>query len=118
VLYRSANFDAQLLYGRQLFIDGDRAGWRKLFEQLRHARVHSDSRRKMLYPLPQESRSVVDQIEIVYCWLLRDGPADRIYAHKNAFHETLFADLRVGKRVRFKIAFNMNGPSAPYVVDE
>ena len=37
--FGDGNYDAQLLYGRQLFIAGDRDGSRKAFDQLRNAKV-------------------------------------------------------------------------------
>ena len=106
------NYDAQLLYGRQLFMNGDREGSKAIFRQLSNAKVGSEQRDKLLYPLEQAFRGQVERVEASYCFIARDGLNDCIYAHRNNIKENVWKVLIVGKRVSFRIAFSLRSPNA------
>jgi hypothetical protein len=78
------NYDAQVLYGRQLFISGERAASKELFASLSKARVPADTRDRILYPLEQAFRGRVTKIEAVYCFIARDGINDWIFASRGS----------------------------------
>lgn len=109
------NYDAQLLYGRQLFINGDETGYKELFRQIGTARVGPEIRNKLLYPLEKTYRGRVDRKEATYCFIARDGQNDWIYAHRDSIDENIWKQLVVGARVMFRIAFSLRGPNAQYV---
>jgi cold shock CspA family protein len=111
-----ANYDAQLLYGRQLFINGDRDGSKVVFARLRNALVPSDVRDRLLYPLDQTFRGSIARMEATYCFIARDGQADWLYAHRNNMESSVWKDLIWGSRVSFRIAFALRGVNA-YDVD-
>jgi len=47
-----------------------------------------------------------------YAFITRDGPADSIYVHATNVPETIWEELTLGTRVRFRIAFTLRGPNA------
>lgn len=106
------NYDAQLLYGRQLFINGDREGSKAVFLRLSTAKVGSEQRDTLLYPLEQVFRGHIVRIEASYCFLARDGLNDRIYAHRNNIKDDVWESFIVGTRVSFRIAFSLRSPNA------
>lgn len=52
-----SNYDAQIRYGRQLFLSGDIIGSKKLFDSLKNVRVPAEVRNRLLYPLPEQFRA-------------------------------------------------------------
>lgn len=106
------NFDAQLRYARQLFINGDQASSKAVFQQLGRARVGSEFRDKLLYPLEQMFRGQVVRMEGSYCFIARDGLNDWIYAHRDNIEDDVWKTLVVGTRVSFRIAFTLRSPNA------
>ena len=107
-----ANYDAQLLYARQLYSKGDVAGAKDRFRSLAVARVGPDTRDKMRYPLDGWFSGRVVRLEATYCFVARDGIADWVFTHRSKVDAALWATLRVGSRVRFHIAFTMKGAAA------
>jgi len=106
------NYDAQLLYGRQLFVNGDMIGCRELFRQVSAARIGPEIRDKLLYPLDKSFHGKVDRREASYCFIARDGQNDWIYAHRKNIAENVWKLLVVGTRMTFQIAFTLRGPNA------
>jgi tetratricopeptide (TPR) repeat protein len=106
-----SNFDAQLLFGRQLFISGDFEKSKQIFGQLKTARASPQVRFALYYPLDQEYRGEVTRMEATYCFIARDGVSDWIYAYRDNVGK-LWRSLDRRTRVLFKIAFNFAGPSA------
>ena len=106
------NYDAQLLYARQLYIKGDVSGAKERFRSLALARVGLDTRDQMRYPLDGWFSGRVVRLEATYCFVARDGIADWVFTHRSKVDTTLWVTLRVGTRVRFHIAFTMKGAAA------
>ncbi|MFZ5861746.1 MAG: SIR2 family protein [Nitrospirota bacterium] len=106
------NYDAQLLYGRQLFLNGEVDESKEVFRRLGNARINPDVRDKLLYPMDQSFTGQVARLEATYCFIARDGLNDWIYAHCNNIDESAWKMLTRGTRVSFKIGFTMRGPNA------
>ncbi|HEX8237237.1 MAG TPA: SIR2 family protein [Abditibacteriaceae bacterium] len=106
------NYDAQLLYGRELFVANRRDEYKAVFKQLSLALVDPETKTRLLYPLKQIFAGTVTKIEAYYCFIAADGISDWIYANRNDIHRSTWADLTVGTRVTLRIAFNMKGPGA------
>ncbi|HEY4678042.1 MAG TPA: SIR2 family protein [Candidatus Angelobacter sp.] len=111
-----SNFDAQLLYARQLFINGKPAECRKIFEQLRLVRVPPSVKTRLVHPLSEVFEGRIKTRESSYCFITRDGFGDCIYAHSSAMSGSMWSLVTVGTRVSFKLAFNFKGPSAFEVI--
>ena len=106
-----SNYDAQLLYGRQLYIEGRLDEARRVFRSLKAAPTSPDVKFALHYPLPDEFRGEVFGMEATYCFIARDGMGDRIYAHRDNVGD-VWEDLSFRRRVAFRIAFAFGGPSA------
>ncbi len=106
------NYDAQLLYGRQLFISGDLNGAKKVFEQLGKAKVGPELRSKLLYPIDKTYRGTVSRLEATYFFIARDGHNDWIFCNRSNVDEVLWKQLVNGSRVAFRIGFNFRGAGA------
>lgn len=108
-----SNYDAQVLYGRQLFLMNDYDGSRKIFAKLSEARLGPTHRNKLLYPIENHLfQGKVSKREAGYCFIARDGAGDWIYAHATNMEETVWKKLSLGSRVEFKIAFSIRGVKA------
>lgn len=107
-----SNFDAQLLYARQLFVAGDLEKSKKVFLHLRDASLGAELKTKLLYPLDSVFRGEITRVEASYCFVARDGLGDWIYAHRNDVGELPWRDINLRLRVVFRIAFNFKGPGA------
>jgi tetratricopeptide (TPR) repeat protein len=107
-----SNYDAQIRYGRQLFLDGDVAESKKLFDRLKNIRVPAEVRNRLLYPLSEEFQGKIVKIESSYVFISRDGTADWIYCHISNVDDDVWSQLTLGARVSFKISFGVRGPNA------
>jgi tetratricopeptide (TPR) repeat protein len=107
-----SNYDAQLLYGRQLFINGELDIWKQVFRRLGDASVSHEVRTELSYPLELTFNGSVVNLEATYCFIARDGLSDRIYAHRNNITDQVWKSLMPGSRVTFRMAFTMKGPGA------
>lgn len=106
------NYEAQLLYGRELFRTGDLENSKKVFKQLSNARVAPEFRDQLLHPLPRRVHGTVKRIEATYFFVARDGTNDWVYAHRSGCDESVWAEARLGMRLSFRVAFNLRGPGA------
>lgn len=110
-----SNYEAQLLYGRQLYSNGKIDDATKVFTQLKSARVPYSVRKTPSNPLPDRSTGRVRRVEATYCRFERDGSGDWIFADRRHVDPDLRARLQVGVRVSFSISFNFMGPIATEV---
>jgi cold shock CspA family protein/tetratricopeptide (TPR) repeat protein len=107
-----ANYDAQLLYARQLYARGDVEGAKRQFRTLSAARVGPDVRDRMRYPLQGWFTGRVVRLEATYGFVSRDGIGDWVFVHRSEVRPEYWTNLRIGSRVRFQIAFTMKGQGA------
>jgi len=113
-----ANYDAQLLYARQLYAKGDVDGAKARFRSLSAAKVGPEIRDRMRYPLGGWFSGRVVRMEATYCFVARDGIGDWVFVHRNAVDAAAWTTLRLGSRVRFQIAFTMKGQAAQNLTPE
>jgi hypothetical protein len=106
------NHDAQLLYGRQLFIGGMRSESKQVFADLGKARIPAEARDRILYPLGQHFHGQVSRLEAVYCFIARDGMNDWIFATRASVGEAIWKSLTMSFRLSFKIGFTFKGAQA------
>ena len=106
------NYDAQLLYARQLYVKGDVSGAKARFRSLGAARVGPDVRGKVRYPIDSWFNGRVERLEATYCFVARDGMGDWVFAHRAAMKKAVWKEMLLGRRVRFRVAFTMKGPAA------
>jgi cold shock CspA family protein len=107
-----SRYDAQLLYGRQLFINGDIETSRLLFRKLRQVRLGPELRNRRVYPLPTVFSGRAVRREAGYCFIARDGAGDWIYLHNSDVDEDVWKQITFGTKVQFKIGFSLAGPKA------
>src|SRR3989338_7183047 len=105
------NYDAQLLYGRQLFLKGD-ISYKNIFRDLSGARINPELKIKLRYPIDKIFTGAVVRLESTFCFIARDGANDWIFAYKDNIDEKVWANLKFNIRVSFKIAFTIRGPCA------
>lgn len=106
------NYMAQLLYGRQLFINGDIDGAEKFFKKLRELRISHELGYKLRYKLEDEYSGEIIEKQSMFCFIARDGKRDHIFGHISNAHEEIWNILVKGSRVNFKVGFTLNGPNA------
>jgi cold shock CspA family protein/tetratricopeptide (TPR) repeat protein len=112
------NYDAQLLYGRQLYLAGDIEGAKQRFRSLSAAKVAPHIRGLMRYPLEGWFSGRIVRLEATYAFVARDGIGDWVFAHRSEVNPDHWTVLRVGSRVRFQVAFTMKGPAASNLAPE
>ena len=105
------NYEAQLLYARQLYSATRVEDAKKLFKTLKLAPTSPEIRFALYHPLPEEFRGEIVRLEATYCFIARDGMGDWIYAYRDNIGQ-LWSKLTVRQRVVFRIAFSFSGPSA------
>jgi tetratricopeptide (TPR) repeat protein len=105
------NYQAQLLYARELYLHGEKEA-RIMFSSLGRVRMAPDYKHKLQFPLPGFYTGRVSQKEITYCCIDREGLHDRIFLHSSNASEEIWANLTIGTRIRFRIAFTMRGANA------
>lgn len=107
------NFEAQLLYGRQLFLNGRLDESRALFRRLSAVRVAPVVKNRLLHPIKgRRFEGRMSRPQGSYGFVTRDGPADSIYVHATNVPEDIWSELTIGTRVRFSIAFSLRGTNA------
>jgi cold shock CspA family protein len=106
------NYDARILYARQLFVDSAFDESRKVFDSLRKLRLAPGVRNQLLYSIDGISEGRISKLETTYCFISRDGAGDWIYAYCSNVDENTWKNLTYGVRVRFEIAFSVRGPGA------
>lgn len=106
------NYFAQILYGRQLFINDNIVESNDLFNSLRTIRCSPDLRDKLSSPLKDTFTGEIIKKDISFCFILRDGKRDHIYAHVSNMKDSVWEKIVIGLRVCFKIAFTLRGVNA------
>jgi len=107
-----SNYTAQILYGRQLFIDGEVDLYSEVFKSLKRARVAIEIRDRIMYPLNEMFWGTITRLEASYAVLKRDGAGDTISAQRKDISDETWKMLAYGSNVQFRIGFNFHGPCA------
>ena len=113
-----SNYDAQLRYARQLYIAGDIEDAKKRFRALAAAKVAPHVRGLMRYPLEGWFSGRIVRLEATYGFVVKDGIGDWVFVHRSDVNPDLWPSLRIGSRVRFQVAFRMQGPAARNLTTE
>lgn len=106
------NYFAQILYGRQLFINGNTEESNDLFKNLRTIRCSPSLRDELRFPLKGTFTGEIVKKDIDYCFILRDGKRDHIFVHVSNTKYNVWGKIVIGLRVCFKIAFTLRGVNA------
>lgn len=106
------NYEAQLLYGRQLFVAERFDESRDVFNELRKVRLPNSVRRRHTYPLPDQYLGVVFRSESWYCLIRRDGDGAVVRFDEDDSGDTGWFEISTYTKVRFRIAFTMYGAEA------
>lgn len=108
-----SNYDAQLLYGRELFVTGDIGASRIVFEGLSKVRVSPNLRHKLHYKIVGKRFSgKIWRVETNYALIIRDGVGDIIFLHSSNVPMSVWKEIVAGDPITFEIAFTFRGPSA------
>ncbi len=106
------NYDARILLARMLFIEGELSESKKIFNRLKKARVAPRVKSKPSYPIDEEFFGSIVSLEPYYCWIKSDKHKDNIYSDHSNTKDSVWTTIRYDMRVKFKLAFNFNGPIA------
>lgn len=111
------NTEAQFWYSRQLYINGKWEEAQRRFRDLRNARVNPALKRKVRGEIYdgealKKFTGRLEQLFSDYGFIIRDGPADRVYIHIGNVDESVWEKLRRYSRIWFAIGFNFWGPVA------
>lgn len=107
------NYEAQLLFGRQLFLNGHLDESRNVFRRLSAVRVAPQVKNNLLHPIVvRRFEGRMSRPQGSYAFITREGPGDSIYVHATNVPEAIWDELTLGTRVRFRIAFTLRGPNA------
>ncbi|HUP80228.1 MAG TPA: hypothetical protein VM260_16860, partial [Pirellula sp.] len=106
------NYEAQLMFGRQLFVAGRFDESRDVFSDLKRAKLPNTVRRRQSLPLPNYFTGTVVRNEAWFCLIERDGDRAKIRFDEDDSGETDWTDISRYSKVKFRIAFTMFGPEA------
>ena len=106
------NYTAQILYGRELYLNNRFDECESHFKPLRELRVGTDLRNILRFVLPGEFTGEISTLSGNYCFLVRDGSRDSIFGHRMNSDLDGWLKLTIGKHVKFRIGFTIRGPQA------
>jgi len=109
---RDRNYLAQILYGRQLFINGKVEECRNFFRDNRATGYNPDLVRTLQFPFADTFSGEIIQRESSYCFIRSDNRGEHIYGHCSNIDEDTWRQLSFGVRVQYRVAFTLGGPSA------
>jgi tetratricopeptide (TPR) repeat protein len=107
------NYEAQLLYGRQLFLNGRIDDSRAIFRHLSAVRVAPEIKNRLLHPIiGRRFEGRMTRPQGSYAFITRDGQGDSIYVHEKNVPDHIWEVLTMGTPVRFSLAFTLRGANA------
>lgn len=119
------NIDAQLLYGRQLYLHSPSMNEAKeVFSQLGSLRLAPKVRNRTSYPVEKkagelrEFRGVVKSLSDNYCFVHVLELRDDVFIHYSQFAGDDWEEIKVGLKVTFNLAFSIRGPLGVNAVPE
>jgi hypothetical protein len=94
------NYEAQILYGRQLFLNGRLEESKMLFRRLSEVRVPPQIKNNLLYVIEgRQFEGRMSRPQGSFAFITRDGPGDSIYVYAKDVPEDTWNDLTLGTRV-------------------
>ena len=118
------NYAAQFEYARLLYLEGEIDQADHLFEDLKFAKVHTRMKRaprgivRNSLDKPVEFLGNLVGVESTFGFVKRDRYADDLFTHESYNPDINWNTLRLGKRLRFNMAFNYRGPVAINITPE
>jgi tetratricopeptide (TPR) repeat protein len=112
------NLESRLLLGRQLFLNGKLEESNDVFNELRRRHMSPEVRNQLRFGTNEIQRGTVSSVEATDCMLIRDGDSAAIYCNRSDVSGGTWNLLSKGCRVRFRLAFCMNGARAHKVEKE
>lgn len=112
------NYDAQLLYGRQLFLKGLKNEAREVFKELESARVSPAVRDRLNYPVKAPLLGEVVRVESTFAIVNSDGVLGTILGARTAIGEEAWHTLQPKKKIQFGVAFSFRGPRVTTLINE
>jgi tetratricopeptide (TPR) repeat protein/cold shock CspA family protein len=112
------NYEAQFLYGRELFLLGKYELAQQLFDQLRLSPVSPSVRNAIREPVagsdgnPLEYRGIVQKRETSYVFISSPSHGRDIFGHVASSDPTDWTALNSRDSVRFEVGFSYRGPQA------
>lgn len=106
------NLESRMLLGRQLFISGKLEESEAVFNELRTHFMPFKIRERLQYQLKELYRGDIKYFEATYIVIRRNGDSAKIFCDRNKIKRRVWDTLRRGCRVKFNVAFCMNGPRA------
>jgi len=106
------NYDAKVLYGRELFLNNEFEKSKDFFLELEKVYIDDEMRNKVLYPLNKTFLGKIRRTFYTHCYIQSDEFTDDIYAHKLNNEENIWENLKQDTKVTFDIGFNMKGLTA------
>ncbi|HDH05359.1 MAG TPA: hypothetical protein ENH01_06575 [Nitrospirae bacterium] len=111
-------YSAQFWYARCTFLLNEIEEAMIIFKTLRNTNLNIALKRDPIGQVYRttgeldEFQGVITRLELSYAFLRRDGTADDIFIYRYHQHGCDWADLCVGNRVAFNLAFTYRGPIA------
>jgi cold shock CspA family protein len=106
------NYDAKLLYGKHLYLLGKRDEYDEVVRGLKKCRVGFEFRIASHYEIAEDFFGCIVKIEATYLFISRDGAGDWVYCHYTKVPDSVWRVLVTGTRVKFRLAFSLNGAHA------
>lgn len=116
------NYDAQLWYGRELFLAGDYAGSDSIFDSLQDAPISPSAKRTPNACLtdpggaPTVFKGQVVKQEVGYVFIASHQHGRDIFAHEYNSSRDHWEAIQLYDEVNFNIAFTFRGPMAMNVI--
>ena len=115
----TANISAQILYGRELFINNDYPEALQIFDKLGNSYEYADEnvKNKLLFPIDKLYSGVVVSKDYTYCFIeVNELSNKQIFAYHKNSTENNWNNIQTRDFVNFNIAFTMRGPSATNII--
>ena len=115
-----SRYQAQFWYARALFMNNELQEAKNYFVSLSIANIAPEIKKHPTGVIKKNHKPIyfegtIKTVEVSFGFIKRDSFADEIFFYRfeqDYDHDSIWENLKRGKRVSFKIAFNYNGPVA------
>ena len=113
-----ANYQNRFWYSRQLWINGKKDDARKIFFELRSARVDPDIKAKVRGIIvdsdgnPNEYRGRIKRLEYSYAFVSGEFSNEWIFLHSTNVDKITWSKLKLFSHIFFQLGFTYRGPAA------